>query len=118
MSFLYCLAGVNHFLSPAAYKNIMPLWLPYHYPLIYLSGAIEVVLAILLLVGATRRLAAWGLIILLLAVFPANIQMMFNYWQVDDARLWVAILRLPLQPLLIYWAYLFTKTDSLTVPVG
>ncbi len=87
----------------------MPPWLPWHYPLIYISGMGEIVLGILLLPGVTRRWAAWGIIILLVAVFPANIQMMLNYRQAHDPHLWIAVLRLPLQPLLVWWAWQFTK---------
>lgn len=90
----------------------MPSWLPWHYPLIYISGICEMVFGILLLPKATRRLAAWGIILLLIAVFPANIQMMLNYQQEHDPNLWIAILRLPLQPLLIWWAWQFTKTND------
>lgn len=90
----------------------MPPWLPWHNELVVISGVCEIVLGLLLLFTTSRRLAAWGIIVLLLAVFPANIQMMLNYWNESDPALWIAILRLPLQIILIWWAYTFTKNAN------
>lgn len=112
MAALYIAAGINHFANPLFYKKIMPPWLPYHYPLIYTSGVAEIVLGILLLPVSTRRWAAWGIIMLLIAVFPANVQMLLNYREEQNPYLWIAILRLPLQLLLISWAYSFTKKSK------
>ena len=109
MAGLYVLAGANHFFNPLFYKKIMPPWLPCHYLLIYISGAAEIVLGLLLLPAPTRKLAAWGIIILLVAVFPANVQMLLNYREEQNPNWWLTILRLPLQLVLIWWAYLFTK---------
>jgi len=112
MSVLYVAAGVNHFWQPQFYLNIMPHWLPWHNQLVAISGVCEIVLGLLLLFSKSRRLAAWGIILLLLAVFPANIQMMLNYWNESNPALWISILRLPLQILLIWWAYTFTKNTK------
>ena len=109
MAAIYVAAGINHFVNPVFYKNIMPPWLPWHYPLITISGAAEIVLGLLLLPVATRKWAAWGIIALLIAVFPANVQMMINYQQQQNPYWWLAILRLPLQLLLIWWAYQFAR---------
>lgn len=109
MALLYVAAGVYHFVRPKFYMKIMPPWLPWHLELVYVSGAIEIILGLLLLPVATRSLAAWGIIILLIAVFPANIQMAINYWHKNNPYLWIAILRLPLQFLLIWWAWQYTK---------
>lgn len=109
---LYILAGINHFINPLFYKRIMPPWLPGHTLLIYISGVCEIVLGILLLLPQARRMAAWGIIALLVAVFPANVQMMLNYQQEQNPYLWIAVLRLPLQLLLIWWAYRFTKSSK------
>lgn len=109
MSLIYILAGMIHLIRPAVYMKVMPRWLPWHRELIILSGICEIVLGILLLFPAPRPLAAWGIIILLIAVFPANIQMMLNYLNRHHPYLWMAILRLPLQFLLIWWAYQYTK---------
>ena len=66
-------------------------------------------LGILLSPILTRRTAAWGIIILLIMIFPANIYMMMNYLNEKNPGLWITILRLPLQFVLIWWAYTFTK---------
>lgn len=109
MAALYVLAGINHFANPDFYKKIMPPWLPWHYSIIYISGLAEIVLGLLLLPSQTRKWAAWGIIILLIIIFPANVQMMLNYQQEHNPNLWIAVVRLPLQILLIMWAYQFAK---------
>ncbi len=109
MALLYFLAGVNHLWHPGFYLDIMPPWLPWPQALVLISGLLEMLLGVLLLIPVTRRMAAWGIILLLIAVFPANIQMLLNYVHQDNPGLWLAILRLPVQFLLIWWAYVFTK---------
>jgi len=104
----FVLAGLNHFIKPDFYLKIMPPYLPWHLLLVYLSGVVEIVLGLLLLIPKFTRAAAWGLIALLLAVFPANIHMAINqelYPEYNAAALW---LRLPLQLVLIAWAYWYT----------
>ncbi|MCD7932049.1 MAG: DoxX family protein [Tannerellaceae bacterium] len=109
MAAFYVLAGLNHFRTPAFYMQIMPPWLPWHYALVLLSGVAEVIVGILLLIPHTRRLGAWLTILLLLAIFPANIQMAIDYYQAHNPALWIALLRLPLQGVLIWWAWLYTR---------
>ncbi len=109
MALLYVVAGINHFLNPAVYKRIMPPYLPYPVALIYLSGICEIGFGLLLLPSVTRPVAAWLLIALLVAVFPANVQMALNYWRAHHPYLWLAVLRLPLQLVLIAWAWWYTK---------
>ena len=110
MILFYAGAGVNHFIHPHFYLQIMPPWLPLHKELIFISGIAEVLFALLLLFPITRRIGAWGIIALLVAVLPANIQMLLNYSRENNPMLWVAILRLPIQLFLIWWAYSFTKS--------
>lgn len=109
MSLLYLAAGINHFLHPAVYIRIMPPWLPAPALLVYISGVCEVIFALLLLLPSTRSIGAWCIIALLVVVFPANIQMAINYARQHHPALWLAIARLPLQALLVWWAYSFTK---------
>lgn len=109
MALAYVAAGAYHFINPMFYKKIMPPWLPAHHTLIYISGVCEVVLGIMLIPEATRQIGAWGIIVLLIAVFPANIQMMINFWNRNNPYLWIAIARLPLQAVLIWWAWLYTR---------
>src|SRR4051812_16688715 len=91
---LFVLAGVNHFRKPDFYVNIMPPYLPWHLELVYLSGVIEVVLGMLLLIPRCTPLAAWGLIALLIAVFPANVHMALNtslYPTLSPILLWLRL---------------------------
>lgn len=108
MSFLYIVAGVYHFVNPGFYRKMMPPWLPCHNYIILVSGIFEVVLAILLLPTTTRAIAAWGIIILLILIFPANIQMTLNFYRKKHRLFWVSVLRLPLQFFLVGWAWLYT----------
>ncbi len=109
---LFIAAGANHFINPAFYENIMPPYLPWHYTLVMISGVAEVVLGVGLLIPKTSRYSAWGLILLLIAIFPANIHMAMHrelYPNIPPIALWV---RLPLQFLLILWAYWYTRGND------
>lgn len=106
---LYVAAGIYHFVNPRFYQKIMPTYLPWHIPLIYISGVCEIAFALLLLPESTRPMAAWLVIALLVAIFPANVQMAVNWWHKQHPKLWIAFLRLPLQLVLIYWAWIYTK---------
>ncbi len=87
----------------------MPPWIPLHKEMVFISGVCEILFAVLLISPRTKRLGAWLLIALLIAIFPANIQMALDYYHQHNPQLWLAILRLPLQIPLIWWAYSFTK---------
>ena len=104
MAALYIAAGINHFVSPKFYAAIMPPYIPFHTLAIFVSGAAESILGFLLLFNHTRKAASWGIVIVLLAIFPANVQMLVNYIKQNNPFIWVAVLRLPLQALLIWWA--------------
>ncbi|MBA2728904.1 MAG: DoxX family protein [Parachlamydiaceae bacterium] len=108
MGAFYILAGFMHFVYPASYLKIMPKMLPYPLMLVYLSGVAEIICGVGLLFNETRVLAAWATIALLLAIFPANINMAMNPEQFGIAP-WILYLRLPLQFLFIWMAYLYTK---------
>lgn len=100
-------AGAFHFLTPEFYLPMMPAYLPWHLELIYLSGFFEILGGLGLLSSKTRLAAAFGLIALLVAVFPANLHMAHNRisppgFGVSPALLW---LRLPLQLIFISWAW-------------
>lgn len=110
MIVFYTITGINHFLHTEFYIKIMPHWLPYHNQLVFISGAFEVLFALLLVFSFTRRIGLWCIILLLIAVFPANIQMMLNYFEENNKHLWIAILRLPFQIILILWAYGLLKS--------
>ena len=109
MAAIYVLAGLNHFRNPDFYLKMMPPYLPTPLFLVQLSGVIEIVLGLLLLFQKTQRLAAFGIILLLIAIFPANFYMYQQggaYFGVSDTALFF---RLPLQIFLIAWAFVYTK---------
>jgi uncharacterized membrane protein len=107
LALLFMTAGVAHWVAPASFIRIVPSFLPGAAMLVFISGVAEFAGGAGLLLVSTRRYAGWGLIALLIAVFPANIEMLRDaiarhaptWWQ---AALW---LRLPLQPALIYWVW-------------
>ena len=112
MGCFYVFAGTGHFAKPEFYLPMMPRSLPYPVALIYLSGFAEIGLGVAVLVPRLRRLAAWGIIALLIAVFPANVHIalhdvpLFGATEGLGAWNWV---RLPFQAVLIAWAYWYTK---------
>ena len=108
LAVFFTLAGANHFMSPTMYLPLMPDYLPWHLPLIYLSGVAEIVGGIGICFAKTRRLAGWLLIGVLLAVFPANIHMLEHNIPIlgGNVPMWVLWVRLPLQFLMIAWIYL------------
>ncbi len=104
-------AGTMHFVIPDAYVRIVPPALPASRLLVELSGIAEILGGLGLLIPFTRRAAAWGLIVLLVAVFPANIYMAFAHVPATGilGQSWLQWLRLPLQIPLIWWALRYTK---------
>ena len=108
MALLYILAGFNHFRNPKMYIKIIPSYFSNPKLLNILSGAAEIILGILLMLSFTTHFAAWGIIALLIAVFPANLFMYQDKKASFGLPKWVLLLRLPLQLLLIVWAYQYT----------
>ena len=106
MSAIYCFSGISHFRKPNIFLKITPKWVPYPEKVNLLVGGIEIILGIALLFSRTRSYAAMGIIVLLLAVFPANI---YHFQQARKKGKFVipTLIRLPIQILLIYWAYTF-----------
>ncbi|MCW5314408.1 DoxX family membrane protein [Nostoc sp. KVJ3] len=106
--------GVTHFVIAEPYVKIMPPQLPYPLGLVYLSGFYEILGGIGLLVPPVSQAAAWGLIALFIAVYPANINMAVNHIQLEHIpnSPWVHIIRLPFQAVLIVWAWWYTKSSD------
>ena len=104
-SIFYVVAGSLHFVRPEFYLKIMPPYIPWHLGMVYLSGFFEILGGLGLLVPPTRRAAAWGLVALLIAVFPANLYMATNPVETGAASLAPLLRwgRLPLQLPLIAW---------------
>ena len=109
MSLFYIFAGAHHFANTDWYMKIMPPYLPYHKELIYLSGVIEIILGSMLLFEKSRFLAGWGLILLLIAVFPANIYAAQTNGAAMSTSAAIAWVRLPFQGLFIALAYWHSK---------
>ena len=105
----YIYAGVNHFLNPHFFTRIVPPWVPDPELANEVSGAAEIALGSLLLIPSTSKKAAWGLIALLIAVFPANWYQFSSGGAGMKVPRWFLIARLPLQLLLIAWAHWYTK---------
>lgn len=105
---LYFLAGINHFRKPGFYVRIIPPFFKNPILLNKISGAAEILLAVFLCVPVTSSLAAWGIILLLVAIFPANVYMYTNREASLGFPKWLLLMRLPLQILLIAWAYHYT----------
>ncbi|GAA4446783.1 DoxX family protein [Novipirellula rosea] len=105
LSLLFIAAGINHFVSPDVYMKIMPDFLPWPLALVYVSGFFEVLGGVGLAVPRLRRAAGWGLIALLVAVFPANVDMLMNADQFPAIPVWALVVRLPLQGVLIAWVW-------------
>lgn len=109
------IAGIAHFVVDEPFIRIVPDFLPFPAALVYISGVIEIGLAIGLLVpvAGVRSLAAWGLIALFIAVYPANLNMAFNHIKIAGIpNNWLFHgIRLPFQFVLIGWAYWYTNDE-------
>lgn len=115
LALFFTAAGVMHFVYPAGYEALVPPQLPARRVLVYASGVAEIVCGLLLMVPRWRRLAAWGVVATLVAVYPANVYhaMSGGLDHPDLPEVFAspvfAWLRLPVQLLFIAWAYRFTK---------
>ncbi len=106
MAAFYMFAGISHFRKPSFFLKITPKWVPYPEKVNLIVGSIEIIAGLLLLFNDTRSYAAWAIVFLLIIVFPANVYHFQKALQKKRAVV-LTLLRLPLQLLLIYWAYSF-----------
>jgi uncharacterized membrane protein len=109
LSVAFITAGILHFLRPQSYEQIMPGYLPAHRELVLISGAAEIAGGVGVAFSQTRRGAGVWLVALLVAVFPANVEMAVNsehFRSIAPALLWA---RLPLQGLIMWWARRATR---------
>ena len=99
VALFFVFVGLHHGIDPEPYLAIMPPYLPWHLELVYLSGVFEVLGGLGLLLKRTRRWAAWGLLALLVAVYPANIHMLVNDVYLPDMpeKRWLLWVRMPMQ---------------------
>ena len=111
-SLFYVAAGVNHFVHSGVYTSIMPPHYQHPLGLVQISGAAEVLGGIGLLIPATRRLSAWGIIAMLLVYYDVHIYMAAHPERFAPLPAWALYVRLPLQLLLIYWAWMYARRDD------
>jgi uncharacterized membrane protein len=109
LALLFLGAGAMHFIATPMYVKIMPSYVPNPLLLVYISGFAEMLGGAGLLFPQVQRAAAWGLIALLIAVFPANVTMVTDHARFPQVPLWAAWVRLPLQVPMIWWAWLYTR---------
>jgi uncharacterized membrane protein len=113
----YLYAGTNHFREPASYIRIIPPYIPYPKLMNLLAGIFEILFGLLLIPKTTRPLAAWGILLMLAAFLPVHIQMIIDAplklgtFTVTPLITWI---RLFLQPVLMLWAWWYTKPDNVT----
>ena len=114
LSLLYIFVGVKHFTNPNYFLAIMPPYIPYHKFMVYLSGLLEILFALMMIFKKTRFYGCWGIIFLLIAVFPANIYL-YNS-EIPQKILSVtkqeALIRLPYQLPLLLFAFWHSKKKS------
>jgi uncharacterized membrane protein len=119
MGTVYLVAGIMHFVMPKPFAQIVPPALPRPLDLVYLSGIAEVGLGLGMLFDRTRRYAAWGIIALLVAVFPANVYMATSDVVIEGVPDWARDpsetarwARLPIQGVLVLWAWWYTGSAA------
>ncbi|SHJ08521.1 Uncharacterized membrane protein [Mesonia phycicola] len=107
MGFIYIIAGINHFIKPKIYLRIMPRYLPKHQLLVYASGALEVIFGVGVCISITKEIAIYGIITLLVLFFSVHFYMLSSKKASAGLPKWLLIIRIPLQFVLIYWAYYY-----------
>ncbi|WP_075351324.1 DoxX family protein [Algoriphagus marinus] len=113
MAAFYFLGGINHFLQPEFYLPLIPEYLPEKDLLNTIAGIAEVVGAIGLLIPQTRKIAAWGIVAMLVAFIPSHVYFIQIGSCLEEGLCvseWIGWIRLVLiHPLLIWWAFIYTK---------
>ncbi len=107
MAAMYVFAGLFHFIKPKLYTRIMPRYLPNHLLLVYLSGIAEIALGVALCFPETKNLAIYGIILMLLIFLLVHFYMLSSEKAGAGLPQWILILRIPLQFLLIWWAWFY-----------
>ena len=115
----YLAAGLNHFRDPASYILIIPMYFPHPALLNIIAGVCEMGFAVLLMFEVTRKWGAWGIVLLMIAFIPVHVQMVTDApfvlggtWTVTPLIAWIRLIIL--QPLLILWAWWYTKTKKVS----
>ncbi|MDX1591221.1 MAG: DoxX family protein [Balneolaceae bacterium] len=105
---IFVFTGILHLVRPEIFLKIMPPWIPWHKAMVFISGLLEILFGCMLLIPSVSKIGAWGLIVVLIGVFPANIHMAVYSEKFSFVPAWILWARLPLQFVLIAWAYLYT----------
>jgi len=111
IAFVFVAAGLLHFARPSMYVAIMPSYIPFHWAMVYISGVFEILGGLGVLWHGSRHWAGYGLAVLLVAVFPANIHMALHPDPFNMAS-WLLWFRLPLQFVLIVWVLWATRSTT------
>ena len=109
MSWFYISAGLLHFTNTNWFLLIVPPYLPLKLELVYVSGFFEIIFGLMLVLPSWRYYAGWGLVLLLIAVYPANIYLAQTNGAAMNTSALIAWVRLPFQFLFISIAYWYTK---------
>ena len=109
MAAIYVLAGTLHFIKPKIYLRIMPRYLPFPKSLVYLSGLAEIILGIGLCFKETKDFAIYGIILMLVIFLLVHFYMLSSEKAAAGFPKWALLLRLPLQFVLMFWAYAYLK---------
>lgn len=114
MGALYVVAGAGHFVLTRAFEGIVPDYLPAHRALVMVSGVAEIAGGVGVMLAARYpalgRAAAWGIVVLLVCVFPANVWMVQHPERFAGVPVWAMWVRLPLQGVLMWWAWRYTRS--------
>lgn len=107
---LYLIAGIYHFINPQFYTSILPNWFPLQSEAVFVSGIAEIVLALGLLHPKTQKASAFLITVMLVVfLFLVHIPMLFNFQGFNDTVWWIAVVRIPIQFVLIAWSWYFVK---------
>jgi len=109
MAAVYIFAGIMHFIKPKVYLRIMPRYLPFHKQLVFLSGIAEVLLGLSLLFRTTKDIALYGIITMLAIFLLVHFYMLSSEKASAGFPKWILLLRLPLQFVLMFWAFWYVK---------
>lgn len=109
MALIYITAGIMHFVRPKMYQRILPSYLPRHNVLVNISGIAEIVIGVALCFSSTKNLAIYAVIIMLTFFLPAHFHMLSNKKAGMGISKWILIARIPLQFVLMFWAYWYLK---------
>ena len=107
MAAAYIIAGIMHFIKPMMYMRILPGYLPGHKFLVSLTGFLEIILGIALCFTQSKSIAVYSIIVMLVFFLPVHFHMLFGKNASMGVPKWILVLRIPLQFVLMYWAFMY-----------